>query len=1247
MRKNLFLTLALVLASFAGAIAQDAQNWAVTLGGAEGLPGETVTKDGANLKYYKSGIIRADKPIKSLRLTCAGNSTNNKPNGNNFRMMLSELNIYSADNLKEELAYTVTTNADHNTLTKSFDGQGLKALYDGKYNNYFASMSAEAGAVAEFHYVELTFEQEIQRFVIEWGGKQGAGEAPSVVGLTEGGVAFVEPYTDRASSFSEEKITTIAELEAAKYFTVRGNAATTYNTYYNNDNEGKLGQLNEENLKGSGPMYVTLGELYAAEPNIDYMTRLVPVGDGTYYIYFPMQKKYLNGNADDNQLNDAQNGWQFATADIAKAAKVTLTPVGNNDFEMSYVTKKGNDTYTVYVGADPRTGRMKIFSKVKKEALVANNWCEGFAIICAFNWSFYPADYQAPVWAKEYEVGNVYIAIKNLQDVVEDDGTMADVVTALEETMQNIDDMEESDIEEAIAAAKEEMSSFIYDIAETEYSEMESQWDNWKRNSKEEFNSAFYPMSAYKQYIEPGETLILGIMDVDDTFVYIEEITNYFANKKANLKAFEASHNKYRVTLPLEYTNLAQDSTVIEVVLDNAVKGFRWTLMENHSGNKNQAGYYFTSFAELEVYNNTTGEKVALTEQLITSNSNQGGEGTIAGLVDGIKVKGEETNNNWYWHSIWGGGAHNPDGNAYLDIKFPDGIELSHFTIKGYTRAGQGHNAPKTVIISHYAKSYDAKDDVVNPYNAAIGALVTNPADLKDGGLYIIQGNLWVNRTDNPAEPRYYAGNTPVADANAEINETNIYMFKKVGDAWNILSLNEGKYWKAQEEGDYVALTTYKEEAAKVLFEKSQNLANKLVIYSEAKDTLSASYKWVNEEKTDSIEIDSTEVIVKARVFMDWQGALASRLCYSAQPGDVDPQFESKLTNKDFQTNNTSAGDYLHFNKTNGEGEWSIYEASMDDEYFLYLTALVNELENIKFTPGEHPGCILADSATSAAFKNAKAAAQVAVKKDKKNNAETLVANLIESIDALKNSERVGFDPEAVYRIESGLPKYKDLTWYTRSAYADEANGMFKWTVTPDNFEGENEKFLFNIIEVNEDNNAEFRLNVDEENFGKVFIIKLANKEKYAGAYSEEGNKFVISNIPAAYFINNLEARNFEINYVDEGKNNKYWHTAGHSEGKGYEGNIVQWNCNPNLYSASSWKFVNNALPDYEEVEEDYIDEDDDTSIEDLVIVGDEVVSVSYFTPAGTAIPAPVKGLNIVVTVYANGVIEAKKKLVK
>ena len=1171
MKKNLLLTLALMLASFAGAIAQD---WSVTLGAAEGLPGKSVSKDGVTLKYYKSGIITADKPIKTLRFTCAGNTTNNKPNGNNFRLMLSELNVYSAEDLSKELSYTVTSNADHNTLSGGFDGQGLRALYDGKYNNYFSSMSAANGAVTEYHYLELTFEKKITRFVIEWGGKQGSGEVPSVVVLTEGGVA-AEAYTDRSSSFSEDKITTIEGLENAGYFTICGNAPSTYDTYNNVTGE----KTSEEPLPGSGPMYVTLGEVYAKEPTIDYLTQLIPVGDGTYYIYFPMQKKYLDGNATDNAFNEAQNGWQYATVHLEKAAKVTLKSLANGDFEMSYVTKKDDVDYKVYIGADPRTGKMKIFSQVNKVDLEALGWCEGFGLVCAFNWSFYGAEYSAPTWAKEYEIGNVYLTIKELKKVVEDDGTVADVIASLEGSMANIEDMDESEIEEVIAGAKEEISSFIYDAASNEYDEMEGEWDKWKRNSKTSFVATCYPMTAYNEYIAPGAALIEGILESDAAYEIIEDVTNYFRNKEANIAAFEAS--KYALqALPLEYRNLNRGDMTIEVALVEPVNGFRWTLMENHSNKTNNAGYPFTSFTELEIFD-ADGNKVALTEDLITTNSLQGGEGTIAGLVDGI-TKAEdyqgEAPYGWYWHAIWGGGAHNPDGEAYLDIRFPSGVELSQFTIKGYCRSGQEHNAPKTAVISEYGREHDSTGEEVNPYTVTLGEKVVDLTQIKDGGLYVLQGNLNVNMSENASEPRFYAGVAPSNNTAENLDETNVYMFKKVGDCWNILSLNDGKYWINAPEYGESNISLYKAVAANVKLVASKNLENTFVIYSKIDTTLSASFNWVDEnDETNVVKIDSTGVKASAVVYMDWDGGLASRPCYSPIPGEVDPQFVEKLAGNEHLKITSAAGDYLHFNKTNGEGEWTIYEVTMNDAYFAYLSALVQEVNKLNIVPGVNPGCIMADAETVTTFENAKAEATIAVNENNRNSAEKLSTDLISVVEELSNYERVGFDPETVYRIESGLPKYEQNTWVTRSVYADAETSTLKWTATPNSFEEENQEFLFNIIPVDEKINTQYSLNVAEKNLGKVFIIKLLNQDKFAGAHDNATNNFLVTPQPVAYWINNLAACNFEVKTV---ANNRYWHTEGHAEGNGYGGRLVNWNNGTNLYTASSWTFINMSAED-------------------------------------------------------------------
>ena len=84
--------------------------------------------------------------------------------------------------------------------------------------------------------------------------------------------------------------------------------------------------------------------------------------------------------------------------------------------------------------------------------------------------------------------------------------------------------------------------------------------------------------------------------------------------------------------------------------------------------------------------------------------------------------------------------------------------------------------------------------------------------------------------------------------------------------------------------------------------------------------------------------------------------------------------------------------------------------------------------------------------------------------------------------------------------------------------------------------------------------------------------------------------------------------------------------------GEAHYGHVAQWYF---LANTAQWKLIPVA---------------NTTSIDDLVVdepMGDEVVSASYYTPAGIATGKPVKGVNIVKIVYANGVIETKKIFVK
>ena len=1208
MKKNLFLTVALALASFVGV---NAQTWSVTLGASEGLPGGKIEVDETEVYHYKSGIIRADKPINTMRFTVTSTQNNAKAGDYQF-FVLSELNIYDANDLTKELSYTVKSNADHNTLTKSFDGQGLRALYDGSYNNYFHSVYNADKAPKEAHYLELTFDEPIERFVIEWGSRpKQYNNVPTVVVLTEGGVT-AEPYSDRSSSFSEERITDLASLEEAAYFTIRGNAPTSYNTY---DNQTGALTSKDEPLVGSGPMYVTLGSTYAAEPTSDYLTKLVPAGDDKYYIYYPMQNKYLSGDGEQNAFNNALNGWQEATADIKKAAKVTLNELANGDFEMSYYCEKGNGfdyNDIVYIGADARTGRMKIFSSANKTALETNGWCQGFGLVCTFNWSFCKADYQAPAWAKEYEVGLTYIATKKFYDAIANEEAAVDFIADVESSIADMEAVMEgenidiNDIEAAVGEA-------VYNIADAEqYTVMYDNWDRWGSNSGDGLK---WTRAAYETYIKPGVDLMTAIENSENPIEHLEALTDYFANKEYNVNKFlnsEFSGN----ALPMEFENLQNSAAeqTLEVNVAEPVNGFRWTLIKTHSMNMS-AGYPFTSFAEMEVTNKATGEKVALDAALISSNSNQSGEGTIAGLIDGVTDanKGDRTDYDWYWHSSWNNAANNPDGEVYLDVKFPEGIELSSFTIKFTSRNGQLHNAPKTVVISEYGKDHAGEEAAID-YNVKIGAQVTDAANLVDGGLYVIQGNLNVNKAEGAAQPRFYAGTRPFgSDKELAATAPCVYMFKKAGNGWKILSLANGQYWVEEPEYSAENLTIYQGKAGEVKIAKSNNLENAFVIYRDIEpDTVKGSFK--NEDA--GVEIPETEIIRTKLVYMDWDGGIASRPCYSELPGVLAPGCEALPEEMKVQ----AAGDYLHFNKTNGEGEWKIYEATMNDQYYAYLLGLVKAAEGADLTVGANPGCIAADEATVARFNNAKAAAEVAVNTEDKANAEAAVTEYAAAIEAFANSERVGFDPAAVYRIESGLEAYLEKTWYTRSIYVN--GNALEWTVTPESFENENHEFLFRISNDPDELEAE-EVEVAENEADKTYILQNIRAAKYVG------NDFACANRPAPIVIEPLATCVYNIKSAAG-----TWHTDGHQSGSGYGGNIVNWGGGVN--SASAWTFI-------------YMGEAADypLSVEDVVVKGDEVVSVSYYTAAGMAISAPVKGINIVVTTYANGVVEAKKVLVK
>lgn len=1298
MRKNLFLTLALLLASFVGATAQK-QNWSVTLSMDEGLPGETVELDGGKVKYFKSGVIRADEEITSLRFTCAGNSTSHKPNGNNYRLMLSELNVYTMD--MQELSYTVTSNADHNALSSgNFDGQGLKALYDGKYNNHFTSMYDEKGAVEDYHYLELTFEKPVQRFILEWAGKQGSGEVPSTVVLSKGGVA-AEPYTDRVANFLDEKIDNVEDLVAAEYITIRGNASETFDLYNHTEKKIAVGGKKQgdnnwygqewadkelRDLPGSGPMYVHSGDAYAKEPSLEFFAKIIPAeetddeGNDLYYIYFPMQKTYLSGDLVANAFGtDAQNGWQYAVADIEKAAMVKLTEAEDGDFEISYAASRDDADFEIHVGQDPRTGAMKSFSLARKNDLLKDGYCKGFGIKCAFNWSFYAVEYAAPTWIGEYQLSTLHRTAKDLLDVVAEEkaaekyvAKLEASIAELENAVENCVNLSEEEIDAILAEQKEVIGEFVVFTAGEELGQngMASQWQNYKNQSSNVAEIGKYLMSAFNQYVQPDINMlneIYALQEYVDAVPYAKNLVEYFENKQAHIDAFLAS-KVAEATLPLVYTTAEGENALgtkkegfyvweQDVVLTAAVTGIRITFLESDKGGANVGEwekYPVVALSELEIYNGDT--KLQLTANCLSTNSQETSEGPIENLVEGKTSldEGATAGDKNFWHSIWGNGTMDPKGYVYLDVKFSEdeAVSLSSFKIKTIGRKqGSPSLNPKTVAIGVYGEVYEAPEEEVtveNLFGVKIGAKVTDAADLVDGGLYAIQGNLFTQLPEDAWKPRFYAGIAPYSDSLYVAEDTpTVFMLKKSGDdTWNILNLANAKYWNAEAEDAVEAF--YSEKAGNVKFAKSNNIQDAWIIYSElAKEELKAAkYSYTDTITNVTVNIEE-EILLDKQVYMDWEGGLASRPCYSIQPGVLQEDFEAQLKTLgeavyDSLVLNTSAGDALHFNKTNGEGEWSIYKVEMNDPYYVYLKSYLAEVEKLNIVTGNNPGCVLLDEEDAADYEDAIAAARVAVNDEIKENAKNITETLVAATENIAKLDHVGFDPMRVYQIQSANPSFEECTWLTRSIYASvgASKQILKWGVTPEDFEN-NTRYLFRVIPIDEEVNAQYTLGVSADQLGKVYIVKMLQKNLYFAKFEngapaervEEKRFFTISDLPQVYRIENHENGQDPCQFaIINNKDNLKLHARGHASGWGRGNHILDWDAAEN--SASSWRFID-------------MGEVDPTNVENVVVEGDEVVAVSYFTPAGMAIAEPVKGINIVVTVYANGVVEAKKILVK
>ena len=1281
MRKNLFLTLALAFASFAGA---NAQEWSVTLGAGDGLPGENVQKGTTTVQVYKSDVIKPTEALTTLRFTVAQNYNGEKPNGNNFITALSELVVYAADG-ETVIPYTATSNADMNTSGGGTDGAGLSALNDGNWGNYWHSCWSATGAQAEFHHLELTFAEPVSEFVLEWGARPGNPKnAPTLVGLTKGGVNYV-PYADWAFTVGQE-ITSMDQLQGTQYFVMKSNVPVQYHAYVNSHNstDGAFGdQTTKEPNVGPGPMYVKGGS-QAEEAAPEYAIQLIPADEnGGYYFYIVTEGKFLSIPTDNGSWNGA-NGVQNLTSKMSDAAVITIHPLDNGRFEFSYPFVNNGNEDTMWMGATPSTGGSKNFNQERYEFYKDGKpYCLGYAYIATFDWTLqevtmnYPAKYATiPVRNAVKEAKSIYtfmdsVAVEGYEEAYDE------FMIVLGEVEANIANGAYSDIEKVFADVETlnaAMGAYVYSkiewINDVYVWDLEAEYIDYLTPSSNP-QDGYYLQEAYDAYIV--ENLMskgseLYELAYEDPYSYLAQMKTFINGVQGNIDAFLASKIEY-VTLPKVFSSGNPETPLGAkvsgagagrydweqlVVLNEAVDGIRMTFLKTNVGgaasNGKYNGYSMVALSGLQILDGS-GNNLTLSSSLVTSNSEVGEslEGTGNGIISALF----DDDVNTYYHSDWGGGRYDqPYTYIYLDIKFPEGQSLSTFTIKTTGRQGQNQISltPSEVCITKYGEEYDPLIFHENPYNVKGGTQITDASQLKDGGLYIMSGNLRVKTQG--ATPRYYAGTAPYhTNIKAALNDPCVYMFKKTENGWNIISLANAEFWALnktvnentnEETGETTTstswstgLTVYPANAAEVNFVKSGNLENTFAIYSDIEDNnIEASWSWTNpNDSTDVVKVEKGTVNANKFVFMDWDSNLAGRPCVSAIPGEFTYGIEAieahAKANEMKMGDGYSAGDYLHFNKANGEGEWNIYEVSMDDAYYLWANGIGETLSALGLVVGNDPGCISGDIA---ALEAAIDAVEAVVTNEDKEGAQAAVEAFVENVGLAQDAERVQVEDGYWYAIESAYTEYYAQQNKVKAIYAT-ANGL-NWMDAPAAYNSENAQFVFQFQKYDGENDPE-QHGIPEAEANNVFkiynyVIALETGNGYAGTGGGTTQVAMADDFGAAvYVVKPLQANVYTIYTIGADP----LHTAGHGNGAGTQGTVVNWTGGAGTASSWTLRFVDDA--------------DETNSISDLVVEGAEVVSVAYFTPAGAAIPAPVKGVNIVVTVYSNGVVEAKKKVVK
>ena len=1253
MRKNLFLTLALIVASIATVNAQ----WSKVLSSVDGLPG--VTDKAINCVVAETGLITPDAPISGLRFTVIETSNMEKPDGHPCTA-IAEFVIRDAEG--NPLNYTASGN--------SFiaESTGWPALNDGLYNGYLHTNWSGGNPTGAHHYIEFTFDAPVSSFSLEWANRQGNPKnAPTLVVLTEKGVdgeAVELPAIPTSTYALGSQIASLDELLAASYVSLE---AETFKGDWSKDVTGWLGAR-----FFTAPNALVISDSIQ-NYNAGMAMQVVPTGDDdTYYLFWPETGRYFGLNnltgtlAQNEGCKFIENGGGATTT--AQAAKLTINDNGDGTFTMSFTTPEGD---LAYLCADPRTEKgLKSVNELFKAQNEAADYTAGFGYPCCFNFKFYTAEYEKashlivnslrePVATTKY-LSELFGGAQGSEVDFPDATTHADMMANVEKAEAIIAGGATTAAEAAALIAELQTNQiwYLYTVAYQKMYDAYAYYDELAAAGlfceDDSPVNGCYTEGSWNNTVAAvldawmTEGAFANVENNGPLYTYYNDFINGLGSLEQAFETFESGKISF-VQLPLFYgekdglpgTVSSIDTrtwTSPSIRLQEPINGFRITFARSMNFNGGVVGSQDRAVVLGElIIMDADGNRVAMTGNNVVTNAIEPKEGSLNGLFDGtFDANGNLTSEiGSFYHSPWSD-ANGWDSNEYIyfDITLPQPMDGIKFAF--HSRKGNKSFNPADICVGVYGEEYDPIAARPNTYNANIGEQVTSAEDITDWGVYAIQGIINTNpNTDvvaEPIEPMWYAGETTFHKS--VVREDCAYFFTKNDDGtFKIMSIGESKYWTAGG-----GLTSYSNEAGNIHIVPSTNAdfagQNTLVLYTDVEnpEPQGAEFEYVDEESELEIIVDSVGVTCPYNVLMDWGAGygLASRVCIDYQPGVNPANYGEQAENVELLLENPkllasgSAGDYLHFNKTSGEGEWKIYKLSLDNPYYYWATSLATVAEGLGFIAGNNPG----EYANLGTFATDLAAVQTVVENNDYAGAETAAKTLAATLEAMAGGEYTQ-NPvtEGVYAIITDARGANHVLNVNESGELKTVAASAETDFT----KGTALTYLFQLeVPANID---EFLLNeeITEEQKDKVFTIKHIHTGNYiiAGDGTSQPVSVGDDKDQAGAFLFTGGA----TNYFTIAKVNNYEGANQLHESNWGDGTVLHWNGEPTASSASGWRLVRVDV--------------DPTSVDSIVTEGSEVVSVKYYTAGGAESAAPVKGINVVTIVYSNGVTETKKVVVE